>query len=104
MGLLERQQRQETERLKVLHNQVEVARQNAARRVRETETTIATERRALMGDLEVFEEKRRIFAAEVQKLEEDKRSFTEDRSGFDEEVRNVGAMAAEVQRKSEELK
>merc|ERR1711937_225431 len=64
--LPERQQRQETERLKVLHNQVEVARQNASRRIRETEATIASERRALMSDLEVFEEKRLIFAAEVQ--------------------------------------
>lgn len=40
--LHEHQQRQETERLKTLHNQVEVARQNASRRIRETEVTIAS--------------------------------------------------------------
>jgi hypothetical protein len=102
--LLERHQRQETERLKVLHNQVEVARQNASRRIRETEATIAGERRALMSDLEVFEEKRRIFAAEVQTHEEDKRSLAEERGSFEQEVRSVGTMAAEIQRRSEELK
>lgn len=101
--LFDRQQRQETERLKNVHNQVEVARQNASRRIRETEATIASERRALMSDLEVFEEKRRIFAAEVQKFEEDRRSLTEERGGFEQEVRSVGQMACEVQRRSEEL-
>lgn len=102
--LMERQGRQETERLKALHSQVEAARQNASRRIRETEATIASERRALMSDLEVFEEKRRIFAAEVQKLEDDKQCLAEARGGFEQEVRSVGEMAVEVQRRSEELK
>merc|ERR1719389_771503 len=57
-----------------------------------------------MSDLEAFEEKRRILAVEVAKVNDEKRRLEEDRSGFDQEVRNVGQMAAEVQRRSEELK
>jgi len=102
--LVERQQRQETERLKAIHQQVEVARQNASRRIRETEATIASERRALMSELEVFEEKRRNFVAEWQQLEDGKNRLEEDRIGFEQEVKSVGLMAAEVERRSEELK
>lgn len=102
--LLERQQRQEAEHLKNLHNQVELARQNAARRIRETEATIAIERRGLMGDIEMFEEKRRTFTNEVMAVEDDKKTLSEEREHFEQEVRNVGQMAAEVQRRSEELK
>jgi len=100
----ERSLQQEQDRLKALHTQVDVARQNAARRIRETEATVANERRCLMSDLEVFEEKRRIFAEEVQRLDSERRSMNEERVSFDHEVRNVGAMAAEVQQRSEELK
>lgn len=102
--LQERQVRQEHERLKSLHEQIEVARQNASRRIRETEAAIANERRCLMSDLEVFEEKRRIFAGEVLKVDGDRKKLEEDRGAFDREVRSVGQMAAEVQHRSEELK
>jgi len=102
--LQERRVRQELERLKDVHAQVETARQNASRRIRETEATVANERRCLMNDLEIFEEKRRVFAAEVQKLDVERRTFQEDKENFEKEVANVGNMAAEVQRRSEQLK
>lgn len=102
--LQERRVRIEVDRLKDVHGQVETARQNASRRIRETETTIASERRSLMHDLEVFEEKRRIFAAEVQKLDVERRALQEERAGFEGEVTSVGNMAAEVQKRSGDLK
>ncbi|CAJ1436696.1 unnamed protein product [Effrenium voratum] len=43
LDMQERQLRSETERLKALHQQIEVSRQNAARRIRETETTVAND-------------------------------------------------------------
>jgi len=101
--LQERHSRQDDDRLKTLNSKIETARQNAARRIRETETTIAGERRCLMSDLEVFEEKRRVFASEVVKLESERQQFEGDKASFEDEVKNVGMMAAEVQRKSEEL-
>lgn len=100
----ERHVRQETERLRGLHGQIEAARQNASRRIRETEATVANERRALMNDIEVFEEKRKLFAAEVEKLELERRSIQEVKASFEHEVKSVGDMAMEVQRKSEDLK
>lgn len=66
LELRERRLEQEEQRLKALHQQVETARLNAARRIRETEATVANERRCLMNDLEVFEEKRRIVVEEVR--------------------------------------
>lgn len=102
--LQERQVKQESERLKTLHQQIEVARQNASRRIRETETTVANERRCLMNDLEVFEEKRRIHAQDAMGLEGDKKTFKEDKEGFEGELRSVGLMAQEVERRSEELR
>eukprot|EP00930_Biecheleria_cincta_P055072 TRINITY_DN41441_c0_g1_i1.p1 TRINITY_DN41441_c0_g1~~TRINITY_DN41441_c0_g1_i1.p1 ORF type:complete len:1608 (+),score=358.15 TRINITY_DN41441_c0_g1_i1:155-4978(+) len=102
--LQERQVKQEAERLKSLHQQIEVARQNASRRIRETETTVANERRCLMNDLEVFEEKRRIHAQESMALEADKKTFKEEKEAFEGELRSVGLMAQEVERRSEEIR
>eukprot|EP00927_Polykrikos_kofoidii_P078405 TRINITY_DN75231_c0_g1_i1.p1 TRINITY_DN75231_c0_g1~~TRINITY_DN75231_c0_g1_i1.p1 ORF type:complete len:853 (+),score=190.16 TRINITY_DN75231_c0_g1_i1:305-2560(+) len=102
--LQERRVRQEVDRLKDVHTQVENARQNAARRIRETEATIANERRSLMNELEIFEEKRRVFAQEIQKLDMERKELQSERQGFDNEIATVGSMAAEVQRRSEELK
>eukprot|EP00931_Biecheleriopsis_adriatica_P024935 TRINITY_DN15425_c0_g1_i4.p1 TRINITY_DN15425_c0_g1~~TRINITY_DN15425_c0_g1_i4.p1 ORF type:complete len:1612 (+),score=418.83 TRINITY_DN15425_c0_g1_i4:65-4900(+) len=102
--LQERQVKQEAERLKNLHQQIEVARQNAARRIRETEATVANERRCLMNDLEVFEEKRRLHAQDAMKLDADKKGFTEEKENFESELRSVGLMAQEVERRSEEVK
>lgn len=104
LELQERHIRQETDRLKSLHQQTEVARQNASRRIRESEVTIANERRCLMNDLEVFEEKRRIFEEEVLRLERERKGFEEAKEGFEYEVNAVGTMAAEVKRQSDELK
>mmetsp|Transcript_37744 Transcript_37744/g.120298 ORF Transcript_37744/g.120298 Transcript_37744/m.120298 type:complete len:641 (-) Transcript_37744:155-2077(-) len=100
----ERRIEQEKERLKALHNQVEVARLNASRRIRETEATIANERRCLMNDLEIFEEKRRMFMEELQKLDCERKTLEEGKSCFEREVYSVGLMAAEVQKRSEELR
>jgi len=100
----ERQIKQEAERLKALHQQIEVARQNASRRIRETESTVANERRCLMNDLEVFEEKRGRHAQEVAQLEAERKAFVEEKSTFDSEIRSVGLMAQEVERRSEEIK
>jgi len=102
--LQERQVKNEAERLKSLHQQIEVARQNASRRIRETESTVANERRCLMNDLEVFEEKRRMHSSEVTQLEADKKGFTEEKEAFEGELRSVGLMAQEVERRSEEIK
>eukprot|EP00933_Yihiella_yeosuensis_P033238 TRINITY_DN26973_c0_g1_i1.p1 TRINITY_DN26973_c0_g1~~TRINITY_DN26973_c0_g1_i1.p1 ORF type:complete len:738 (-),score=217.23 TRINITY_DN26973_c0_g1_i1:137-2350(-) len=102
--LQERQVRLQAEQLQALHEQVKVARQNASRRIRETETTVASERRCLMNDLEVFEEKRRLHSQEVNKFECEKNSFEEERTRFENEVRSVGQMAAEVERRSEEVR
>ncbi|CAE8616965.1 unnamed protein product [Polarella glacialis] len=100
----ERQVRQEVDRLKALHQQIEVARHNASRRIRETESTVANERRCLMNDLEVFEEKRRIHATEAMKTDGERKLFLEDREAFEAELRNVGLMATEVERRSEEIR
>ncbi|CAE7331810.1 gnl, partial [Symbiodinium pilosum] len=94
----------ETKRLKSLHQQIEVARQNAARRIRETETTVANERRCLMNDLEVFEERRRLHAQEAMKLETDRKSFQEEREQLESELQSMGLMAHEVERRSEEIR
>lgn len=96
--------KQEAERLAILHQQVEVARQNASRRIRDTEVTVANERRCLMHDLEIFEEKRRFQAQEAMKLESERKTFEEEHHFFEEGLRNVGLMATEVQRRSEEMK
>ena len=56
----------------------QVARQGAARRLRETEATVAAERRCLMNDLEAFEEKRRSHGSEALKLENERRQLQED--------------------------
>jgi len=104
LDMQERQLRSETERLKALHQQIEVSRQNAARRIRETETTVANERRCLMTDLEVFEEKRRMHEQEAMKLENDQRSLREEKENFEKELRSVGLMAQELERRSEEIR
>lgn len=104
---LEQQQRsvrQEVEHLRAVHAQIETVRQNAAGRVRETEATISSERRNLMHDVEVFEEKRRLHAAEREKLEADRRSLVKDKDHLEHEKASVGHMAAEVQVKSGELR
>eukprot|EP00434_Breviolum_minutum_P034521 symbB.v1.2.030558.t1/scaffold3457.1/size56327/2 len=100
----ERQLKSETERLKALHQQIEVARQSAARRIRETESTVANERRCLMNDLEAFEEKKRFHASESMKLENDRRQLHEDKNNFESELHSVGLMAQELERRSEEIR
>eukprot|EP00913_Durusdinium_trenchii_P027362 g25669.t1 len=100
----ERQLKSETDRLKALHQQIEVARQSAARRIRETESTVANERRCLMNDLEAFEEKRRSHASQAMKLESDRRQLQEEKGNFEGELHSVGLMAQELERRSEEIR
>jgi len=104
LEMQERQLKSETERLKTLHQQIEVARQSAARRIRETESTVANERRCLMNDLEAFEEKKRFHSSEAMKLENDRRQLQEDKSNFESELHSVGLMAQELERRSEEIR
>lgn len=104
LEMQERQLKSETERLKTLHQQIEVARQSAARRIRETESTVANERRCLMNDLEAFEEKKRFQSSEAMKLENDRRQLQEDKSNFESELHSVGLMAQELERRSEEIR
>lgn len=99
----ERRIQHEVDRLKVMHEQVETARANASKRIRESETMIAGERRCLMNDLEVFEEKKRTFAEELEKFEIDRKALNEERKSFDQERHNVGQMAVEVQQRSAEV-
>ncbi|CAE7039599.1 gnl [Symbiodinium sp. KB8] len=94
----------ETERLKSLHQQIEVARQSAARRIRDTESTVANERRCLMNDLEVFEERRRLHAQEALKLETDRKAFQEEKEQLESDLQSMGLMAHEVERRSEEIR
>lgn len=94
----------ETERLKSLHQQIEVARQSAARRIRDTESTVANERRCLMNDLEVFEERRRLHAQEALKLETDRKTFQEEKEQLESDLQSMGLMAHEVERRSEEIR
>jgi len=94
----------ETERLKSLHQQIEVARQSAARRIRDTESTVANERRCLMNDLELFEERRRLHAQEALKLETDRKSFQEEKEQLESDLQSMGLMAHEVERRSEEIR
>lgn len=95
---------QEVEHLKVMHAQIESSRQTAARRVREIEATIANERRGLMHELELFEERRRGFATEAAQLEADRQNYVEERNTLEAEVQSVNQMAAEAQKKSQELR
>eukprot|EP00746_Dinoflagellata_sp_MGD_P073047 gnl/MRDRNA2_/MRDRNA2_29648_c0_seq1.p1 gnl/MRDRNA2_/MRDRNA2_29648_c0~~gnl/MRDRNA2_/MRDRNA2_29648_c0_seq1.p1 ORF type:complete len:1261 (+),score=312.69 gnl/MRDRNA2_/MRDRNA2_29648_c0_seq1:321-3785(+) len=103
MEARQRRIQHEVDRIKLMHDQVETARANSSNRIRESEIMIAGERRCLMNDLEIFEEKKRTVTDELEKLQIDRKALDEERKCFDEERLAVGQMALVVQQRSADM-
>eukprot|EP00397_Hematodinium_sp_SG-2012_P001905 GEMP01001910.1.p1 GENE.GEMP01001910.1~~GEMP01001910.1.p1 ORF type:complete len:1049 (+),score=314.21 GEMP01001910.1:341-3148(+) len=93
----------ERDALDNLRRQVEQANMNCQRRINETETLVASERRNLMVDLEVIGERERALKNEIEVLEQRRQNCEMEELRIAEETKRLSIFAAEISHKSEDI-